>query len=342
MKNCIYCQKTFKAERNEQKYCSSNCYHSSGRKRIKTKCGFCGKDIEVKEHRKKEWNVNYCNRKCYFNYKSSEEGRKENALLTSERLRNYPSSIHHKKSISGKRVDLENTFMRSSWEANYARYLNYKGIVWSYEQKTFIFNKYTKGSINYTPDFYLPESDEFIEVKGYFNSKDRTKIKRFRDNYPEEFSKLKFLIQKKQGKTFDFIKSIKKEDSIIDYILLESQYKEVINGWEIPFKDKEYFKLRYLEKYVVKKITGFIIHYTYIKNTLYDLFNLAYISEEGKVVLVNVTFENPDDHNLYEKFSEQYNEKGTKYTQWVWVDRKGWDVWEYYDGEKIKVVRCKK
>ena len=51
---------------------------------------------------------------------------------------------------------------RSTWEANFARVLNYLGIQYEYEYKRFIT---PNGS--YCPDFYLPDSNTYIEIKGW-------------------------------------------------------------------------------------------------------------------------------------------------------------------------------
>ena len=103
----------------------------------------------------------------------------------------------YSRTKSGKRVDLNNTFFRSSWEANIARYYNYLGIEWQYEPKTFIFKNITRGSVSYTPDFYLPKEDKWVEVKGWMDGKSKTKLKRFKQQFPEEYKKLQ-LIQEKE------------------------------------------------------------------------------------------------------------------------------------------------
>lgn len=51
---------------------------------------------------------------------------------------------------------------RSSWEVECAIWLNTKNICWEYEKYRF---KLSTGEI-YIPDFYLPQFDVFIEVKG--------------------------------------------------------------------------------------------------------------------------------------------------------------------------------
>lgn len=82
--------------------------------------------------------------------------------------------------------------MRSNWEINYAKYLDNHNIIWTYESKTF-----DLGDTTYTPDFYLPETNEYVEIKGYFPKEIREKIELFERLYPK--TKFKIL----QGKELD-------------------------------------------------------------------------------------------------------------------------------------------
>ena len=90
----------------------------------------------------------------------------------------------------------------SSWEANYARYLNFlkgKGQIkdFAYEPQTFEF-KERHGTTRYTPDFIVENLDgsvEYHEVKGYLDKKSKTKINRFRRDYPE----LKLIVIEKEN-----------------------------------------------------------------------------------------------------------------------------------------------
>lgn len=102
----------------------------------------------------------------------------------------------YSRTKGGKRKDLNNTFFRSTWEANIARYYNFIGVKWEFEPKTFIFQNITRGSVSYTPDFYLPEEDKWVEVKGWMDGKSRTKLKRFKQQYPEEYKKLQLITEK--------------------------------------------------------------------------------------------------------------------------------------------------
>lgn len=83
----------------------------------------------------------------------------------------------------GRREDLGGIFFRSQWEANVARYLNWLGLRWEYENRTFEF-PIRHGITRYTPDFWLPDLDEFWEVKGYMDSASKTKLKRMARYYP--------------------------------------------------------------------------------------------------------------------------------------------------------------
>ena len=67
----------------------------------------------------------------------------------------------HRK--GGFRADLGH-YVRSSWEADYARVLVYLGQPYEYESRTFVLTRSDGSTLTYTPDFYLPDRDEFIEV----------------------------------------------------------------------------------------------------------------------------------------------------------------------------------
>ncbi len=98
----------------------------------------------------------------------------------------------NRRGIGGKRADLGDMYFRSSWEANYARYLNLlkragEIIEWSYEPQTFEFKGIKRGSRFYTPDFLITErngTQVFHEVKGYMDSRSATKLKRMKKYHP--------------------------------------------------------------------------------------------------------------------------------------------------------------
>lgn len=94
----------------------------------------------------------------------------------------------------GRRADLNNQFFRSSWEANYARYLNWlkaKGEIhdWQFEADTFWFLAIKRGVRSYLPDFKVwdtPTSEPvYHEIKGWMDPKSVTKLKRMKKYYPK-------------------------------------------------------------------------------------------------------------------------------------------------------------
>jgi len=87
-----------------------------------------------------------------------------------------------------KKIKYKNIWMRSSYEIAYAQWLDKQGIKWLYESKTFDLDTTT-----YTPDFYLPKKDLYIEIKGWFRDKDKEKINNFKSKYLKE--KIKVLLK---------------------------------------------------------------------------------------------------------------------------------------------------
>jgi hypothetical protein len=74
--------------------------------------------------------------------------------------------------------------MRSGWEVNFACLLRYLKIPYAYEPRKFVFHAILSGTRVMTPDFYLPQSRQYVEVKGYMDRRSRTAIARFRKYYP--------------------------------------------------------------------------------------------------------------------------------------------------------------
>ncbi len=91
----------------------------------------------------------------------------------------------------GRREDI-GIYVRSSWEANYARYLNWllknrQIQKWEYEPDTFRFDAIKRGCRSYMPDFKVTELNGDIvyhEVKGYMDQRSRTALKRMGKYYP--------------------------------------------------------------------------------------------------------------------------------------------------------------
>jgi len=93
----------------------------------------------------------------------------------------------------GRRADLGDTYFRSAWEANFARYLNLlqsNGNIhhWEYEPDTFWFEAIRRGTRSYLPDFKVWDTADaepyYYEVKGWMDAKSKTKLKRMAKYHP--------------------------------------------------------------------------------------------------------------------------------------------------------------
>ena len=108
-------------------------------------------------------------------------------MIPSTRKHNLYSTVK-----GGKRDDLGGLYVRSRWEANYARYLNWlieqeEIQSWEYEPDTFEFEEIKRGVRFYTPDFKITNPDgsvEYHEIKGYMDDKSRVKLKRMGKYFP--------------------------------------------------------------------------------------------------------------------------------------------------------------
>ena len=80
-------------------------------------------------------------------------------------------------------------FMNPAEEA-FARLLDFYGIPWQYEPRTFILREDEEGRVleAFTPDFYLPEQDLYVEITTMnprqINQKNR-KIRLLKERYPD-------------------------------------------------------------------------------------------------------------------------------------------------------------
>ncbi len=94
--------------------------------------------------------------------------------------RNHPmfGRINSYKCSYGKGGKYKSIWMRSSYELKFAKYLDKNHIKWLYESKTF-----DLGNTTYTPDFYLPEFNLYIEVKGFWRDDAKKKFEEFKQRY---------------------------------------------------------------------------------------------------------------------------------------------------------------
>jgi hypothetical protein len=118
------------------------------------------------------------------------------------------------REIGGKRI-----FCRSSWEANYARYLQVlktEGKIqdWEHEPRTFWFDGVKRGTVSYLPDFRViacDGSETWHEIKGWMDARSKTKLARMAKHFPE------------------FVMVVVGSD---EYARFRKIYRYAIDGWE--------------------------------------------------------------------------------------------------------------
>ena len=138
------------------------------------------------------------------------------------------TSNAYSRTNGGRREDLDNCYFRSAWEANVARILNHLNIKWEYEPKRFFFIGENLEVLSYQPDFYLPEFDKWIEVKGWWDKNSKERLRLFAEQYSEENKNLIVI-----------------DESF--YNLLRCQYFS-LSHWEDKYKSTKPYRNNYFEK----------------------------------------------------------------------------------------------
>ncbi len=75
-------------------------------------------------------------------------------------------------------------------ERECARLLDFYGVPWEYEPRTFALEEAEDGRVTvaFTPDFYLPEQDLYVEVtvmKQALVTRKNRKLRKLRERYPD-------------------------------------------------------------------------------------------------------------------------------------------------------------
>ena len=105
----------------------------------------------------------------------------------------------------GYRIDLGH-YVRSSFEANYCRFLKWLGVEYRYEPKRFVLTL-PNGTTTYAPDLFLPALNLWRELKGYMREDDALKLKLFKEQYPSEEIDLVFQTEGNWTKMTNILKN---------------------------------------------------------------------------------------------------------------------------------------
>ncbi len=122
------------------------------------------------------------------------------SILHSEE--NQRKSIHNRKH---NRIFQYNCSFRSSYEYRFATILNQNNINWQYEPIAFKIKSINK---KYYPDFYLPEYNLWIEIKGYWYPNMKEKFNEFIKEYSNIKIKVLYLsdiIELEKGNLYEIV-----------------------------------------------------------------------------------------------------------------------------------------
>ena len=254
----LYLITKYDASRSDTKYCSNECCSKSAKIKVPKKIeliddyedGLSTNDIAQKYNISKGTVYNLFKKygietrslsdslKEFFKSEAGDEARVKRLKTVIEKYGRTAFSggrTRNKwgifKKHAGFKEDLGIT-VRSGWEANFLRYLNFKNIIWEYEPRVFVFNGIKRGTMSYLPDIYLPEQDIWIEIKGQLIDKDKVKMRRFKKYYPEEYSKMQVVVGKFGNQADKFYREELALKVYAYFNDLKKEYKDVIRDWE--------------------------------------------------------------------------------------------------------------
>lgn len=134
--------------------------------------------------------INYARKKGWLTTRSHSEG----CVLRGKTKPLPPMSDDARASLSkrmsennpggkSKWYEVNGIKVQGTWERNFALWCNEQNIKWI-RPASLIYEIEGKRK-RYCPDFYLPDKELYIEIKGYWWGNDRQKMKAVLDQYPD-------------------------------------------------------------------------------------------------------------------------------------------------------------
>ena len=184
METCPYCSKQYKtinALRSHKGYCKSNpnsVEHPAKRRTGKNNPMYGKKtsnqftsnpNFEVSTETKQKIS------KALKGKKWSKDRKEKHSKIMSEIVKNKPESYRHgNKGGRTKIYEYKGYKLRGTWELKVAMYFDSIDIKWTNHVKSFSY-VYKGKERQYYPDFYLPDYNMYVEVKGYETERDKHK-----------------------------------------------------------------------------------------------------------------------------------------------------------------------
>jgi hypothetical protein len=182
--NCQYCNKKYNTKVSLQQH-ELRCKSNPKRIEVKPSYGMMGKKgsnqylkadklnqlkpVVSEETRKK---ISDANRK---RPPWSEEQRIKQSKSMLKAVENHPESYSTNNIIGRvKQIEYKGILLKGGWEVKTAKWLDYNNIEWKYEPCSYPY-EFEGKERRYFPDFFLPEYNVYLEVKGYETEQDRAK-----------------------------------------------------------------------------------------------------------------------------------------------------------------------
>ena len=102
----------------------------------------------------------------------------------------HSSAARIGRNSSMKTSSAQKAGFRSNIELLIAQALNKRKVDYEYENTKLVYVPKPK---TYTPDFYLPNQNIYVEVKGYFDKSDRVKMQLIKQQYPDHDIRIVFM-----------------------------------------------------------------------------------------------------------------------------------------------------
>ena len=102
---------------------------------------------------------------------------KQKVIKTKKKKKKAPAFTNSKRTVYVSKI-AGVVKLDSSWELQYAKYLDENNIKWKRNLIMFPY-MYRRKMFYYIPDFYLIDEDVYIEIKGYQRAKDAAKWRDF-------------------------------------------------------------------------------------------------------------------------------------------------------------------
>lgn len=171
---CVECKLEMSYKQLTNHYQSLSCKKPSRPVRITEQCIYCNRvpKMNMESHYK------IC-RKVKRPKVWDEESRAKHSASMKDAVKRNPDS-YTKNNICGrvKQVEYNGVMLKGTWEVKTAMWLDGIGEQWQAEvnPQKYIWNR---SEHLYFPDFYLPDKDIYIEVKGYKTDRDEAKWSQF-------------------------------------------------------------------------------------------------------------------------------------------------------------------